>query len=79
MKIDKLTLLVGGLVCGVAVGHSHHEKEGGEFDPLAAPEYVQESVEELERKWSFEVCLSISLFIIMSGFASAFLLGSFLS
>lgn len=56
MRIDKLTLLVGGWVCGVAVAHSHHEEEaGGQFDPLAAPEYTKASVEELEKKWSFEV------------------------
>jgi hypothetical protein len=53
MKIEILTLL--GMVCGV-LGHSHHHhEEEGEFDPLRAPEYVKESVEELERKWSFEV------------------------
>ena len=65
MRIDKLTLLVGGLVCGVAVGHSHHEEEGGQFDPLAAPEYVKESVEELEKKWSFEVCDLFSLYFFI--------------
>ena len=53
MKVAKLTLLGGllGLGGGV-VGHAHEEV----VDPLSAPEYVKESVEELERKWSFEVC-----------------------
>jgi hypothetical protein len=48
------------------VGHEHeheHVRRQGEegeqlFDPLRAPEYVKEEVEELERKWSFEVSFS---------------------
>lgn len=58
MKLDTVALL--GLVCGV-VGHSHHHEEGERVDPLAAPEYLKDSVEELERKWSFEVRLFFSV------------------
>jgi hypothetical protein len=47
-------------VCGVAE-HSHHgeseaETEGQKQVPLLETEFVQDGPEELERKWSFEVC-----------------------
>ena len=60
MKFAPLTAVALGFCSGV-IGHSHHEhQEGGDgvasdFDPLRAPEFVQDSLEELERKWSFEV------------------------
>ena len=42
----------------VAGGHEHYHEHGGgrgEQIPLHEREYVQDSPEELERKWSFEV------------------------
>jgi hypothetical protein len=55
-----LGLLVG---CGVVVGHQHQE---GKQVPLHEQEYVQDPVEELERKWSFEV--SYDIFLLFSMF-----------
>lgn len=48
---------MGWAVCGV-VAHQH--QHGGEEAqvPLHEQEFVQDSAEELERKWSFEVGLS---------------------
>jgi len=39
---------------GVVAGHQDH-KHGEKQIPLHEQEYVQDPVEELERKWSFEV------------------------
>lgn len=54
-----LNALLGlGAVCGVMVaGHQHHGHEAETQIPLHEQEYVQDSAEELERKWSFEVRL----------------------
>jgi agmatinase len=45
------SLMVG---YGVVAGHQDH-KHGEKQIPLHEQEYVQDPVEELERKWSFEV------------------------
>lgn len=58
MKFEKFLLATAG-ICGVVgvhgheSGHHHDEKE----IPLHEQEYIQDSAEELERKWSFEVRL----------------------
>jgi len=50
-------LVLGALIvgCGVVTGHQSHGY-GEKQIPLHEQEYVQDPVEELERKWSFEVC-----------------------
>lgn len=57
-------LVLGSLIvgCGVVAGHQKHG-HGRKQIPLHEQEYVQDSVEELERKWSFEVS-SVSLYCI---------------
>ncbi|KAH8769773.1 arginase family-domain-containing protein [Hyaloscypha finlandica] len=43
--------------CGVVAGHQHGHHggaDGGKHVPLHEREYIQDPVEELERKWSFE-------------------------
>jgi hypothetical protein len=57
MKLTSTLLLAAG-ICGV-VGHSGHGEEGESQVPLHEQEFVQDSFEELERKWSFEVCLYV--------------------
>lgn len=52
-----LTFLAG--ICGVVVGHETFHGEGKQI-PLHEQDFVQDSPEELERKWSFEVSLSLS-------------------
>jgi len=49
-------LIVG---CGVVTGHQSHG-HGGKQIPLHEQEYVQDPVEELEKKWSFEVSSILS-------------------
>jgi hypothetical protein len=49
-------LLVG---CEVVVGHQNHGN-GGKQIPFHEREYIQDPVEELERKWSFEVSFVFS-------------------
>lgn len=49
-------VLMGGLISGVTA-HSHHNHDGEKEVPLHEREYSQDSPEELERKWSFEVSL----------------------
>jgi hypothetical protein len=52
-----LKVLLGlGAVCGVVEGHQHHHGEEAQV-PLHEQEFVQDSADELERKWSFEVRL----------------------
>jgi hypothetical protein len=52
------------LVCRVVEGHEHgpghHHAEEAEV-PLHEQPFVQDSAEELERKWSFEVSLVVLL------------------
>lgn len=48
--------LIGGVISGVTA-HSHHAEDGEKEVPLHEREYSQDSPEELERKWSFEVSL----------------------
>jgi len=43
-----------GAVCGV-VAHQHQHPGDEAQVPLHEQEFVQDSAEELERKWSFEV------------------------
>jgi hypothetical protein len=53
------TLLLLGWGVGVGVLGHEHEGEMGDGEgqlPLHTLEYIQDPVEELERKWSFEVC-----------------------
>jgi hypothetical protein len=54
-------LVLGALIvgCGVVTGHQNHG-HGGKQIPLHEQEYVQDPVEELERKWSFEVSSILS-------------------
>ena len=60
--------VVVGLVNGHGHGH-HHGADGEEGEvPLHERAFVQDSVEELERKWSFEVCdLFLLLFYACGG------------
>jgi hypothetical protein len=56
-----LKALLGLAVCGVIVEGHQHQHHGDEAQaPLHEQEYVQDSAEELERKWSFEVGLRFS-------------------
>jgi hypothetical protein len=50
------TLVLGSLMvgCGVVAGHQNHRHREKQI-PLHEQEYIQDPVEELERKWSFEV------------------------
>ena len=52
MRATPALLLAAG-ICGTVVGQSHH---GEGQVPLHEQEFLQDSSEELERKWSFEVC-----------------------
>lgn len=43
-------------VCEFVAGHNHGHEHGHEKEvPLHEREWIQDSKEELERKWSFEV------------------------
>jgi len=61
---DCFLVVLLGLVlgCGVVLGHGHGEGE------LHEQVYVQDSREELERKWSFEVSCYIFFFGFFGGF-----------
>jgi hypothetical protein len=51
-------ILAVAFVCGVVEGHEHgpgHHHAGEAEVPLHEQPFVQDSAEELERKWSFEV------------------------
>lgn len=54
--------LIAGL-CGVALASAHdhhsHSHDTEPEIPLHEREFVQDSAEELERKWGFEVCFFI--------------------
>jgi hypothetical protein len=57
MKFTFTALLLAAGICGV-VGHTHHGETGeAKQVPLHEQEFVQDTPEELERKWSFEVSL----------------------
>lgn len=58
------SVLIGGVISGVTA-HSHHDVE--KEVPLHEREYSQDSPEELERKWSFEVS-QLSIFEILGYF-----------
>ena len=58
MRLETTLLLAG--ICGVVVGHEALHGEGKQI-PLYEQEFVQDSPEKLERKWSFEVSLSFQL------------------
>jgi hypothetical protein len=53
MKFSSSVLLVGRVISGVSAHSHHHEAEAQK--PLHEKDYVQDSVEELERKWNFQV------------------------
>jgi hypothetical protein len=56
MKFNVLGACLGFVVLGCGVVGDHHDHEHGEEQvPLHRQEYVQDPVEELERKWGFEV------------------------
>ena len=58
MKVLFSTLLLTTGICGVVVGHEiNREKQV----PLHEQEFVQDSKEELERKWAFEVSCVLAL------------------
>jgi agmatinase len=64
-----LGLWLGG--CRVVVGHQHGSGNGEKQVPLHEQEYVQDPVEELERKWSFEVSCDVLVgFAVISRFKS---------
>ena len=65
MKITISALLLAAGICGVVVGHSHGETREGKQTPLHEQEFVQDGPEELERKWSFEVRLSVSFLVLV--------------
>ena len=62
------------LVCGVVEGHEHgpgHHHAGEAEVPLHEQPFVQDSAEELERKWGFEVsCDVLVVFAVLSRFKS---------
>ena len=53
MKASTALLLAAG-VCEV-VGQSHHGSGDEKQVPLREQEFVQDSGEELKRRWSFEI------------------------
>lgn len=54
MKLQLASILP---LCWVVAGHAGHYHEHEEELPLHKRPFVQDSPEELLRKWSFEVCL----------------------
>lgn len=75
MKVFRLHLLLW-LGCGV-VGHERdvgEKGEGGQI-PVYEKEYIQDTVEELERKWSFEVCfLPVILFLHLNPYSASLMI-----
>ena len=68
MRLPGFTALVPWMAgCGVVAGHQHGHHggaDGGKHVPLHEREYIQDPVEELERKWSFEVrCVFFACFL----------------
>jgi hypothetical protein len=56
MIILPVSLLLLACRTGSVLGHGGNEDERSEIEiPLHEREWVQDSAEELERKWSFEV------------------------
>jgi hypothetical protein len=53
--LTSASLVLVGLICWVGAHQHQHEHAEEGFDPLRAPEFGEDTVEELERKWSFEV------------------------
>ena len=56
MRFQNTALLA---LCGVGFvkAHDHHHHRGEEVElPLHERQFKKDSVEELERKWGFEVC-----------------------
>ena len=66
MRVQGFTTLAL-LGCSVVAGHQHleHEADREKQVPLHEQEYFQDSPEELERKWSFEVCCCFSFFFVV--------------
>ena len=63
-----LGLLVG---CVVVVGQHYGGGNGETQGPLHEQEFVQDPVEELERKWGFEVSFDVLVvFAVLSRFKS---------
>jgi hypothetical protein len=65
-SIPRLTSLVlaTALVCGAVEGHEHgpgHHHGGDAEIPLHEQAFIKDSMEKLERKWSFEVSLLVRL------------------
>jgi hypothetical protein len=63
MKIPTAILLLGGVISGVT-SHSHSHSDNHEAENKKPPHeqvHAQDSLEELERKWGFEVSNNISL------------------
>jgi len=52
MKVQLTSILA---LCRVVAGHAGHHHGHEEELPLHERPFVQDSAEELERKWSFEV------------------------
>jgi hypothetical protein len=82
MRLSSATTLVRLMVgCGVVAGHQrghHGGADGGKHVPLHEREYIQDSVEELERKWSFEVRCVFSACFLCDFFSGNCGLGDFL-
>lgn len=56
MRASQLSLLA--LFCGAVVGHGSHGQEPVGEVPLHEQAFVQDTPEELEKKWGFEVSCS---------------------
>jgi hypothetical protein len=82
MRLSSATTLVRLMVgCGVVAGHQHGHHggaDGGKHVPLHEREYIQDPVEELERKWSFEVRCVFSAYFLCDFFFGNCGLGDFL-
>lgn len=62
MRTSLLELLVWSVLSTGVAAHGHHSHDHGEKQvPLHEQEFVQDSLEELERKWAFEVCYSTQI------------------
>lgn len=64
ISFSRSLALAVALLCGVVEGHEHgpgHHHAGEADVPLHEQPFVQDSAEELERKWSFEVSWFVHL------------------
>ena len=66
MKFERFLVATAGLcrVLGGVHGHEHGHQHEEKQIPLHEQEYIQDSAEELERKWSFEVSCFSTFFVV---------------